>query len=124
MDACTDSCLGCALMGLAVAAALGVLAVLARSILSIVADAQREDAPGTVAPGELALVVAPIRPRGTGEICLHGPGGPRFASARSEDAQELEKGTAVVVERYWRGIAHVRPARVSAVGEHADSNES
>lgn len=124
MDACTDCCLRCAFMGLAVAVGLGLLGVLIRSILWIVADAQPEDTPNPVFVGELALVVAAIGPGVTGEICLHGPSGPRFASARSEGDLALEKGAAVVVERYGRGIAHVRPARLPGADQHVDSNES
>ena len=124
MQVCTDTCLRCALMGLAIAASLALLATLFWSILRIVADAQTEDPRGTVAAGELALVVATIRPAGTGEICLPGPGGPRFASARSQDCAELEKGTAVVVESYRRGIAHVRPALLPEDTERADHNQA
>ena len=59
--------------------------------------------------GVLARVSATIRPEGTGEILFSQNGARRSSAARSDDAQSIERGVEVVVMRYERGIAYVRP---------------
>ena len=59
--------------------------------------------------GVLGTVSSNIRPSGTGEMIFSQAGIRRAASARSEDGIAIEKGTEVVVTRYERGIAYVRP---------------
>ncbi len=59
--------------------------------------------------GVLGRVVSRIRPGGTGEIVYSQEGTRRTAGARSEDGREVPKGTEVVITRYEKGIAYVRP---------------
>ena len=59
--------------------------------------------------GVLGKVNSPIRAGGTGEIVYSQAGTRRCAGARSEDAKAIEKGTEVIVTRYDKGIAYVRP---------------
>jgi membrane protein implicated in regulation of membrane protease activity len=59
--------------------------------------------------GVLGKVASAIRPSGTGEIIFSQAGTRRAAPARSEDELVIPKGAEVVVTRYERGIAYVRP---------------
>jgi membrane protein implicated in regulation of membrane protease activity len=59
--------------------------------------------------GVLGTVTSYIRPGGTGEIIFSQAGTRRSASARSEANDAIEKGIEVIVTRYERGIAYVRP---------------
>ena len=59
--------------------------------------------------GVLGTVTSNIRPSGTGEMIFSQAGTRRAAPARSEDGFAIGKGTEVVVTRYERGIAYVRP---------------
>jgi membrane protein implicated in regulation of membrane protease activity len=59
--------------------------------------------------GVLGTVSSNIRPSGTGEMIFSQAGVRRAAPARSDDGVEIAKGTEVVVTRYERGVAYVRP---------------
>jgi membrane protein implicated in regulation of membrane protease activity len=59
--------------------------------------------------GVLGAVSSNIRPSGTGEMIFSQAGVRRAAAARSDDGVEIAKGTEVVVTRYERGVAYVRP---------------
>jgi membrane protein implicated in regulation of membrane protease activity len=59
--------------------------------------------------GVLGTVSSSIRSAGTGEVIFSQAGARRATPARSEDGLEIGKGTEVVVTRYERGIAYVRP---------------
>jgi len=59
--------------------------------------------------GVLGKVNSPIRAGGTGEIVYSQAGTRRCAGARSEEAKAIPKGTEVIVTRYDKGIAYVRP---------------
>jgi membrane protein implicated in regulation of membrane protease activity len=59
--------------------------------------------------GVLGRVSSTIRPSGTGEMMFSQMGARRAAPARSESGMEISKGSEVVVTRYERGIAYVRP---------------
>ena len=59
--------------------------------------------------GVLGRVTVPIRAGGTGEIVYSQAGTRRSAGARSDDGREIPRGLEVVVTRYDRGIAYVRP---------------
>lgn len=59
--------------------------------------------------GVLARITSSIRAGGTGEIVFSLGGTRQTCGARSEDGDALAKGTEVVVTRYERGIAYVRP---------------
>jgi hypothetical protein len=59
--------------------------------------------------GVLGRLSGTLRESGTGEIIYSQNGVRRAASARSEDGKPLARGVEVVVTRYERGIAYVRP---------------
>jgi membrane protein implicated in regulation of membrane protease activity len=60
-------------------------------------------------PGTLGRVTVGIPPGGTGEMVYTQGGGRKTAAARDADGREIGRGTEVVVLRYERGIAYVRP---------------
>ena len=59
--------------------------------------------------GVLGKLSMPIRAGGTGELIYSQDGTRRVAGARSEDGAPIAKGAEVVVTRYEKGIAYVRP---------------
>jgi len=59
--------------------------------------------------GVLGKLSIPIRAGGTGEIIYSQQGTRRVAGARSEMGTAIAKGAEVVVTRYEKGIAYVRP---------------
>jgi membrane protein implicated in regulation of membrane protease activity len=59
--------------------------------------------------GVLGTLTSGIRPTGMGEMIFSQAGARRSAPARSDDGVEIAKGTEVVVTRYERGVAYVRP---------------
>jgi hypothetical protein len=59
--------------------------------------------------GVLARVSSPIREGGTGEIAYSQGGARRAAAARSDAGGAISRDVEVVVLRYERGIAYVRP---------------
>jgi membrane protein implicated in regulation of membrane protease activity len=64
----------------------------------------------TEMPGVLAHVSDSIRDNGgIGEIIFSQTGARRSTAARSEDGTPIQRGTEVVVIRYERGVAYVRP---------------
>jgi membrane protein implicated in regulation of membrane protease activity len=60
--------------------------------------------------GVLGHLSSTVRENGTGEMIFSQDGVRRAASARSEDGQPIAKGIEVVVTRYERGVAYVRPS--------------
>jgi membrane protein implicated in regulation of membrane protease activity len=59
--------------------------------------------------GVLGKLSIAIRPGGTGELIYSQEGTRRVSGARSEDGAAIPKGTEVMVTRYEKGIAYVRP---------------
>jgi len=59
--------------------------------------------------GVLGKLSLRIRENGTGEIIYSQEGVRRVAGARSDDGRPIAKGEEVVVTRYEKGIAYVRP---------------
>jgi hypothetical protein len=59
--------------------------------------------------GVLGRLSIPIRSGGTGELIYSQQGVRRVSGARSEDGSAIPKGAEVIVTRYERGIAYVRP---------------
>lgn len=59
--------------------------------------------------GVLGKLSIGIRAGGTGELIYSQAGTRRCAGARSEDGAPIPKGTEVMVTRYDKGIAYVRP---------------
>ena len=67
-----------------------------------------------VAPERRAHVLAQVSDSirsgdGIGEILFVQTGARRSSAARSDDGRSIERGTEVVVIRYERGVAYVRP---------------
>ncbi len=68
--------------------------------------------------GVLGRVSVSIRESGTGEIIYSQAGTRRTCGARGVDGAAVAKGTEVMVTRYEKGIAYVRPwSEVSGEGE-------
>lgn len=59
--------------------------------------------------GVLGRLSTRLRENGTGEMLFSQDGVRRVASARSDDGRAIARGVEVVVTRYERGIAYVRP---------------
>jgi len=59
--------------------------------------------------GVLGKLSVTIREGGTGEMLYSQMGTRRVCGARSEDGKGIEKGVEVVVTRYEKGLAYVRP---------------
>jgi membrane protein implicated in regulation of membrane protease activity len=59
--------------------------------------------------GVLGRLSSSVRENGTGEMIFSQEGVRRAASARSEDGCPIAKGVEVMVTRYERGVAYVRP---------------
>src|SRR5438270_13941817 len=72
--------------------------------------------------GVLGRLSMPIREGGTGELIYSQAGTRRVCGARAEDGSAIPKATAVVVTRYERGIAYVRPWSELA-GEESEFGE-
>ena len=73
--------------------------------------------------GVLGKLSVRIRQGGTGEIVYSQAGTRRVCAARSESGAAILKGTEVVVTRYERGVAYVRPWSELA-GEETDLAEA
>jgi membrane protein implicated in regulation of membrane protease activity len=73
--------------------------------------------------GVLGRLSLPIRQGGTGELIYSQAGTRRVCGARAEDGSAISKTTEVVVTRYERGIAYVRPWSELA-GEESEFGES
>ena len=59
--------------------------------------------------GVLGKLSMPIREGGTGELIYTQEGTRRVSGARADTGQAIRKGTEVVVTRYEKGLAYVRP---------------
>jgi hypothetical protein len=75
--------------------------------------------------GVLGRVTSRIRTGGTGELVYSQAGTRRTTGARSEDGDAIERGCEVIVTRYERGIAYVRPwdSAVEIVNVAARAND-
>jgi hypothetical protein len=74
--------------------------------------------------GVLGRVTVPMRPGGTGEIVYSQAGTRRSTGARSESGGPIVRGSEVIVTRYERGIAYVRPWEELAGMEVSQSNSA
>ena len=72
--------------------------------------------------GVLGKLSVSIREGGTGELIYSQAGTRRVCGARAEQGSLISKGTEVVVTRYERGIAYVRPWSEMA-GDELESEE-
>jgi len=97
-------------LGVAVLSGVGAAALvfwfLARVLM---ANETALDAADYEMVGVLGKLSIPIREGGTGELIYSQRGTRRVAGARSEGGIAIAKGTEVVVTRYEKGIAYVRP---------------
>lgn len=59
--------------------------------------------------GVLGTVTSPVREGGTGEMIFSRDGARRAVAVRSDDNRVIAKSTEVVVIRFEKGIAYVRP---------------
>ena len=59
--------------------------------------------------GVLGRISSTVRPEGTGEMIYSGAGTRRHAAVRSDSGKAIARNVEVVVTRYERGIAYVRP---------------
>lgn len=73
--------------------------------------------------GVLGKLSVRIREGGTGELIYSQAGTRRVCAARAEDGSAILKGTEVVVTRYEKGIAYVRPWSELA-GEDAEFEQT
>jgi len=73
--------------------------------------------------GVLGRLSMPIREGGTGELIYSQAGTRRVCGARADDGAAIPKTTEVVVTRYERGIAYVRPWSELA-GEESEFGQS
>src|SRR5205823_11034399 len=73
--------------------------------------------------GVLGRLSMPIREGGTGELIYSQAGTRRVCGARAENGSAIPKATEVVVTRYERGIAYVRPWSELA-GEESEFGET
>ena len=98
------------ILGLATVAGLAGAALITTFLVKVLdtPDAALEDIDYQMI-GAVGKVNIPIRAKGTGEIIYVQGGTRRSLGARSEDGTALEKGKEVVVTRFERGIAYVRP---------------
>jgi membrane protein implicated in regulation of membrane protease activity len=100
------------LVGLAVAGASGLVgaAIMFYFVAKVLIQKDEDLNPADYDMiGVLGKVSGEIRPTGTGEIIFSQAGSRRASPARSDDEALIAKGTEVVVTRYERGVAYVRP---------------
>jgi hypothetical protein len=71
-------------------------------------------------PGTLGRVTVTVPGNGTGEMVYTQGGTRKTVAARGAEAQDIMRGTEVVVMRYEHGIAYVRPWDHVADGQGGD----
>jgi hypothetical protein len=74
--------------------------------------------------GVLGRISSPIRAGGTGEITYSQEGTRRACGARSEDGKSIPQGVEVLVTRYQKGIAYVRPWDEFSQQESLDAHDT
>lgn len=95
---------------LAVLAGLAGAAIIVGFFVKVLLPHERTLLPkDTEMRGVVAVVISSLRPGGTGEILFSLNGTRRCAAARSEDGMPLARDSQVLVMRYEKGIAWVRP---------------
>jgi hypothetical protein len=102
--------LGLSVFAIAVLSGLAGAAVIFWFLARVLLPRERVLTPeDTEITGVLARVSSPIRDGGTGEIAYSQGGARRAAAARSDAGAPIARDVEVVVLRYERGIAYVRP---------------
>jgi hypothetical protein len=102
--------LGLSVFAIAVLTGLAGAAVIFWFLARVLLPRERVLTPeDTEITGVLARISSPIREGGTGEIAYSQGGARRAAAARSDAGAPIARDVEVVVLRYERGIAYVRP---------------
>jgi hypothetical protein len=102
--------LGLGVFAIAVISGLAGAAIIFWFLARVLLPSERAlTAEETEMTGVLARVSSPIREGGTGEIAYSQGGAHRAAAARSDAGAAIPRDVEVVVLRYERGIAYVRP---------------
>jgi hypothetical protein len=102
--------LGLSVFAIAVLSGLAGAAIIFSFLARVLLPRERVLTPeDTEITGVLARVSSPIREGGTGEIAYSQGGARRAAAARSDAGAPIARDVEVVVLRYERGIAYVRP---------------
>lgn len=102
--------LGLGVFAIAVISGLAGAAIIFWFLARVLLPSERVlTAEETEMTGVLARVSSPIREGGTGEIAYSQGGARRAAAARSDAGAPIARDIEVVVLRYERGIAYVRP---------------
>ena len=97
-------------LGISILSGLGAAAVVFWFVAKVLLANERPlDASDYDMIGVLGRLSLPIRQGGTGELIYSQEGTRRVAGARSEDGAAIPKGSEVIVTRYEKGIAYVRP---------------
>lgn len=97
-------------LGLAVISGLGGAAAVFWFLVKVLLKHDRDLDPADYEMvGVLGRLSSTVREDGTGEMIFSQNGVRRAASARSENGRPIGKGVEVVVTRFERGIAYVRP---------------
>jgi hypothetical protein len=102
--------LGLSVFAIAVISGLAGAAIIFWFLARVLLPRERVLTPeDTEITGVLARISSPIRKGGTGEIAYSQGGARRAATARSDAGAPIARDVEVVVLRYERGIAYVRP---------------
>ncbi|HEY1964908.1 MAG TPA: hypothetical protein VGG59_08255 [Acidobacteriaceae bacterium] len=102
--------LGLGIFAIAVISGIAGAAIIFWFLARVLLPSERVlTAEDTEITGVLARVSSPIREGGTGEIAYSQGGARRAAAARSDAGAPIARDVEVVVLRYERGIAYVRP---------------
>jgi hypothetical protein len=90
----------------------------------LISDDENMDPADYEMVGVLGRLSVSIREGGTGEVIYSQVGTRRVCGARSEDGTAIARGTEVVVERYEKGIAYVRPWSEMSGEDEAATDDS
>jgi membrane protein implicated in regulation of membrane protease activity len=96
-------------LAIAVMSGIGAATVIFRFLKFLVDREAPLDPADYEMVGAFGRLSIPIRPGGTGELIYSQQGTRRVTGARSDDGAPIPKGAEVLVVRYERGIAFVRP---------------
>ena len=110
LEDCADDVAALAALGVSIVSGIGAASVvfwfLAKVLLARESALDPADYDMVGVLGKLSI---PIRAGGTGELVYSQEGTRHVAGARAEDGVPIPKGVEVMVTRYEKGIAYVRP---------------
>lgn len=96
-------------LAIAVMSGLGGAAIVFWFLVKLIRSDRNLDPEDFEMVGVLGRVASPIRPGGTGELIFSRAGARSAVPARSENGTKISRDTEVIVTRYEKGIAYVRP---------------